>query len=205
MVFSGLFQDKFIDQVQVVAYLHQWEAVDAKVGGEFVYYNNDTSVGHLQPKPNSGSFLDGSKMIHAAKVYKPDVKAPRLDKDKDSALVYEGNDIWAVKSGGEAVAQYTTNDLRIALVYRARCFPSEKESIEYSKETEVMNLDEILRKLSSGLSKPVPENRLELALAIIDKYISYPLALSKQSWFPFNYCIIFKDYPWLKFGAFGIC
>ena len=46
MVFSGLFQDIFVDQVQVVAYFHDWGTNSSdlnsksKKGGQFVYYIN---------------------------------------------------------------------------------------------------------------------------------------------------------------------
>lgn len=44
MVFSGLFQDRFIDQVQIVAYLHEWNNQGvANSGGEFVYWVNNKS------------------------------------------------------------------------------------------------------------------------------------------------------------------
>lgn len=37
MVFSGLFQDKFIDQVQVVAYFHEWEASEVRSARTHAY------------------------------------------------------------------------------------------------------------------------------------------------------------------------
>lgn len=64
MVFSGLFQDKFIDQIQVVGYLHEWprENVSPNNGGDFVYYANSTYVGRVESKPGSGTIVDGSKV-----------------------------------------------------------------------------------------------------------------------------------------------
>ena len=49
MVFSGLYRDKFINQIQVVGYLHEWEndAVSPGDGGDFVYYTNSTSWGKV--------------------------------------------------------------------------------------------------------------------------------------------------------------
>ena len=91
MVFSGLFQDKFVDQVQVgpppafsrhlflylvtshpshgsfspqvVAYLHEW--TDDR-GGAFVYWKDNSGKMHsVPPSPLSGSSVDGSKTVHA--------------------------------------------------------------------------------------------------------------------------------------------
>ena len=111
MVFSDLFYEQFVHQVQVVGYLHQWRVGrDKKVGagGEFVFFKKqkdeegkeekgievDTRVSngssgsnsvsnsvsssgsgvyHLEtgeaiPYPLSGTLVDGSKVLHAAKV-----------------------------------------------------------------------------------------------------------------------------------------
>jgi hypothetical protein len=54
MVFSGLFQEQFIDQIQVVSYLHEWEkdGVSPGDGGDFVYYSNSSHWGTVsQPMP----------------------------------------------------------------------------------------------------------------------------------------------------------
>ena len=40
MVFSGLFQEQFIDQVQVVAYLHNWTDPGNLKAGRFIYWND---------------------------------------------------------------------------------------------------------------------------------------------------------------------
>ena len=96
MVFSDLFYQQFVHQVQVVGYLHQWRVgQDKKVGagGEFVFFNkqkgeeidnkadasvsnsssSSSSIHHLVtgeaiPYPLSGTLVDGSKVLHAAKV-----------------------------------------------------------------------------------------------------------------------------------------
>ncbi len=51
MKFSGLFEDRFVDQVQVVAYLHQW--TDER-GGKFVYWTENGEARSMDPKPLSG-------------------------------------------------------------------------------------------------------------------------------------------------------
>jgi 2,4-dienoyl-CoA reductase-like NADH-dependent reductase (Old Yellow Enzyme family) len=61
-------------------------------------------------------------VLHAAKVYRPQAKAPHLDKDQTCALRYLGKERWAVLCDDRTVAEYAMKDLRIAIVYRARCF-----------------------------------------------------------------------------------
>lgn len=203
MVFSNLFQDKFVDQVQVVGYLHKWELSDGDTsGGEFVWYNNNTSIGVVSPKPLSGTIVDGSKVFHAAKLYQPTVKAPYLDKNKQSSLNYIGNDQWEVVSGGERLQLYTTADLRISIVYRARCFESEQQASEFIKHSDdddsIMDLDDILNILKDDLIKRKKlsvHNRdsidkLSLAFLIMDTYIVYPLPSKEVAMMPYNYCML---------------
>ena len=155
MVFSNLFQD-FIDQVQVVGYLHQWDPSDSSLnlsGGEFVWYNNGTSYESVSPIPLSGNVVDGSKVFHASKIYRSDVKAPVLDKNKDSSLRYLGDDKWEVQSDGQNIQNYTTNDLRISVVYRARCFENEDKVQEYATDTKAKDINDILSVLTNDLIK----------------------------------------------------
>ena len=197
MVFSNLFKDEFVDQVQVVGYLHQWEP-EENSGGEFVWYNNDTSYEAVSPKPNSGNVVDGSKVFHASKIYRSDIKAPFLDKNKDSSLRYIGNDQWEVQSNNDNIRNYTTNDLRISIVYRARCFKDESQIQEYKNDTNHMNLKHILSVFTDDLIKKgklqkdkINEiSRLDLAFLIMDTYIKYPLPPKNYALIPYNYCAL---------------
>lgn len=185
MVFSNLFSKSFVDQVQVVGYLHQWtpdqlipheetlkNAVDLsdmesvwravrrqvdkgialvsgdkatslsssniyKVdkSGEFVFWDDASPIPKReQPTPLAGSAVDGSKLIHAAVTYRPNEETPFLDKSKKSELVYnKATDKWDLVSGDEVLRSYGTDDLRISIVYRARCMLNEEERKLYNK------------------------------------------------------------------------
>jgi len=146
MVFSGLWTDRFVHQVQVVAYIHRWEDPTGARRGQFVYYNDSTGVPHeIPPAALSGSSVDGSKVIHAATVYMPDATLPLLDKSKVNLLRYVGGEAtelegsrdtnthaptqparaaetWELSANGAPVRTYNTSDLRFSVVYRARCF-----------------------------------------------------------------------------------
>lgn len=67
MKFSGLFEEHFIHQVQVVAYVHEWDASEDRAG-EFVFWNSSDNPGgyRLRPLPLAGSAVDGTKTMHAA-------------------------------------------------------------------------------------------------------------------------------------------
>jgi hypothetical protein len=161
MAFSQSFYPKFIHQVQVVGYLHAWAPVEStevsaatgaerkksSVGGEFIFYNsNDPVPESVIPYPRSGSLVDGSKTVHAANVYLPSVDAPVLDKNKANVLSYLGQERWGLFIDEQLAHNYTTDDLRLCIVYRARCFRDEAEMNRFYHlpEGEVMSLDHVL-------------------------------------------------------------
>jgi hypothetical protein len=221
MVFSNLFADQFIHQLQVVGYLHDWSdrskpSTDNKTkkddqadGGEFVYYTNAGKIGIVSPLSRSGTFVDGSKVLHAAKIYQSHQKAPHLPKDQDCKLQYLHNEEWNVQCNHQIVQNYTTSDLRIAIVYRARCFSNETEAQFYTQymndPNQIMSLDTILTTFKHDLitnkgysAKRIDSlNGLELGSLIMDTYIQYPLPPKELAWFPYNYCAVSLLVPWL--------
>lgn len=208
MVFSNLFRDKFVDQIQVVGYLHKWKEVAKSDGGEFVYYLNSGDIGTVSPAYRSGTFVDGSKVLHAAKIYRPHVKAPHMPKDQDCALRYLGDEQWVVKCDDNIVGNYTTNDLRISIVYRARCFDNEEEARRYNEfqnnPDNIMKLENILETFKQDLVATKGRSResldamkpIDLAFLIMDTYIRYPLPPKELAFFPWNYCAVPLLYPW---------
>mmetsp|Transcript_1129 Transcript_1129/g.699 ORF Transcript_1129/g.699 Transcript_1129/m.699 type:complete len:436 (+) Transcript_1129:43-1350(+) len=207
MVFSNLFKDLFVDQIQVVGYLHDWKETKSD-GGEFVYYLNSGNIGVVPPKYRSGTFVDGSKVLHAAKIYRPHVKAPHLSKDEDCSLSYTGNEEWKIFCGDRVVANYSTNDLRISIVYRARCFDSEQQAKEYenfqNSPDKILKLDYIVETFKKDLVTTKGFTRdaldrlssLDFAFLIMNTYIQYPLPPKELAFFPWNYCAIPLQLPW---------
>ena len=215
MVFSNLFREKFIDQVQVVGYLSDIapkgatpEELDA-IGGEFVYYQANDKGRYSKESAEylAGSCVDGSKLVHASRIYRPDVQVPTLDKDKDSELVYVGEEKWELRVDGKVISVYLHKDLRISIVYRARCFADEVELEHYRRfpSEKRMQLEDVLNKLvdkmvdDKAISKEnaLALSRLDLALLLMDYYIKYPLPSAEKALLPWNYCLISKLYPFL--------
>ncbi|CAJ0947063.1 unnamed protein product, partial [Mesorhabditis belari] len=207
MAHSGLYKEEFIDQVQVVGYVHKWE--DSRRGGKFVYYlNNSINAYQEEPLPRAGSFVDGSKIIHAATIYYPDLKPPIMDKSAENKLVYQGQDKWTVTSNGKTLKTFKTDDLRITIVYRARCFESEEKKAQFSRiretKEDIRPVDEILEDLKKDLhetrgysmEKLNAFSRYDLGMILLDEYIKYPLP--PHGLIPVNYCLADRFYPWLK-------
>ena len=150
-------------------------------------------------------------------VFRPEVKAPHLDKDKISVLKYVGSDRWEVQSDGQAIASYTTDDLRIAIVYRAKCFPSQDEAQRYrtfhEDQSNIMSLEGVISTLKDDLvehkgisrAKLDSMSRLELAFLLMEKYIQYPLPSFRDTLIPYNYCALPLIFPWTKSIVDFIC
>lgn len=201
MVFSGLFRERFVHQVQVVGYYHNWTDT-ARRGGEFVYWDTaEPEPKRLPATTLGGNAVDGSKTVHAATVYFPERKAPKLDKSADSMLKYTGaGEAWQVLSNGKLVANYTTDDLRMTIVYRARCFRSaaDAEKFKNQPESDQLSVESILETLQGDLTKRGRLNaadaknmtRLDLALLLMNEYVHYPLPSRLQSLIPYNYCAL---------------
>ena len=110
MRFSGMWEDQFVPQVQVVGYLHEWKpkvmpdaSIDSDQYGSFVYWNNKDSVPkRVLPHPLSGNVVDGSTVVHAASVYQKDADLPTIDKGKAHWLKKsnEQDDLWTISNLG---------------------------------------------------------------------------------------------------------
>ena len=56
-----------------------------------------------------------------------------MSKDKNNALFYIGDEQWELREDDKILKQYPTKDLRMTIVYRARCFESKKTFEEFNK------------------------------------------------------------------------
>eukprot|EP00937_MAST-01D_sp_MAST-1D-sp2_P006842 g6842.t1 len=252
MKFSGRFEDRFVDQVQVVGYLHEWTP-EAKAGagdgrvradraGEFVVWGGvdaiagagagggngtdfvDAKMRSLAPLPLAGTVVDGSKLVHAARVYDRGVQPPPIDKDVRTVLSHDGAGGWTVsaapKDGGSGAGassprvlrRYSTEDLRISIVYRARCFENQQRAEAFRAQLRGdagtggrLSLDAVLGELAAGLPayRDAPAgawkgaDRLALALQIVEHYVRYPLpSESAAPLVALNYCALPRLVPW---------
>jgi len=221
MKFSGLFEDRFVHQVQVVGYIHEWDPLkDTERKGSFAYWGDHSSPipAEVSCSPRAGTAVDGSKTVHGAKVYWPEKKLPIIPKDLSTRLRYRTeDDIWELLSKDKIVGEYNTDDLRIAVVYRAKCFTNEAEAKTYNSQFKLhnsphnLNLEQVLGTfaedlVAEGLVKDADYAlnempRLDLALLLLDTYIKYPFPSQDPKngiasmILPFNYCMAPKLAP----------
>ena len=229
MMFSGLepWASDFVDQVQVVGYLHQWEpqqditSIDQDEAGSFLYWNDSSATPHrVPPRPLSGILMDGSKTVHAAAVYRKSAELPTIDKALPHWLRRVAHNRWTLSNPRDNVIKnYTLDDLRISIVYRARCFANSSEAREYRSRLHGpggqdgrYTLNDILStfvkdlvvrgKLTEGTRlDDIP--RLRLALMILDEYVQYPLPSQKV--IPWNYCMLPRLWSWMSIPMSLIC
>ena len=191
MVFSGRFQSDFVDQVQVVAYLHEWETSSRRKAGEFIHWASADNASATSPAsasagdplvstlpaifeaaPRAGSAIDGSKSVHAAEVYLGSAASPKLpfiNKDAKVVLRYEGPgdaDAWTLSEGDRLLQRYSTDDLRTSIVYRARCFTDADEAARFDGRggPTPMSLEHVLEELSRGLVERGKVSSVEAAM-----------------------------------------
>lgn len=203
MKFSGAFEDVFVNQVQVIAYIHEWQP-ETRTSGEFVYWNESAAPQWVQPLPRSCVAIDGSKVVHGTAVYRRDVIPPMLDKSKNNILRYlQELDTWELSSDGEVMGVYSTSDLRATLVYRARCFADAEEAEQFISlpESGYFSLASALERLKKvllerhGIDIDLQRSRpLDTAMALLDNVIRYPLA--SDVFLPWNYCALAHLIPW---------
>ncbi|EGD82603.1 hypothetical protein PTSG_11983 [Salpingoeca rosetta] len=210
---SGLFHDIDLPQIQGVAYIHPWKVdnmTDADIastfGGSFFFHHEgpERAPGRLAPRPGSAILLDGSKCIHGTDLYLPPgtTDAPMMQKDSKPSLVYSSKNtpttptrdtLWNVVADGKVVTTYKFSDLRIALVWRSKCFASKEEKRRYDN-TPPLELSAILERLRADLVK---RNRIDkdaviapidFATLLLNEYVNYPLP--RNTWMPYNYCAL---------------
>ncbi|GMH78284.1 hypothetical protein TL16_g07742 [Triparma laevis f. inornata] len=194
MKFSGIWDDFFIPQVQVVAYFHKWKWSEER-GGEFAYWlpNENGDVGSatlVKPLSGWGSTVDGSRVVHAANTYYPKREPPLIDKSKDIELRYEEElKMWTVyEDGVRTIFEYDNEELRQTLVFRARCFESEEAKEKFKDRSNRLSLDDVISRLTIDLKSKgynIPSSRLDLCILIMKVYIKYPYP---SSIIPVNYC-----------------
>ena len=131
-----------------------------------------------------------------------------------TVLSHEGSDHWKVTSqDGNVLRNYTTDDLRISIVYRARCFESEQRALEFREQLKGaagtggrLSLNEVLATLVKALPAYTgadadswrQTDRLKLALQILDHYVKYPLPSEDVApLLALNYCALPRLVPWL--------
>ena len=148
--------------------------------------------------------------MHASMVYYQQKPLPYLNKDAFNELVWDNTaKQWSLLADNITVAWYAAGDVRMSLVYRARCFTNASEAKRYTDETiqgtKILSLDVILKTFAVDLAargygtaeENLSMDRLALAFKLLKIYGRYPLPIPTV-WIPYNYCAAMKIFPALR-------
>jgi len=131
-----------------------------------------------------------------------------MSKDALNVLTFESGDDWTLTHSDKPDSHsYKTEDLRMSVVYRARCFRDKAESTKFAGNggPVSMTLDSILMKFASDMAAKgvvsdaegaMKMDRLDFAMLIVKTYIKYPLPVDPL--IPYNYCALDRILPALS-------
>lgn len=199
----------------------------ARNGGDFLFWpdgaaaNSTVPLAH-PPRRNSAIMLDGSLIPHGTAMFRPNERhtlpVEKLRRGAPTALQFEpaaatstpaaaaaaaggskgtAGGRWTLTVDGAPVQQYSPEQVRISLVWRAMCFASEADRDRYHSSDAAVNpplaLGDVLETLRSDLvrrGKMAPDEQMEplhFAQLLLATYVDYPWPAQRM---PFNYCIV---------------
>jgi len=207
MTTSGLWDHLKIRQAQSVVYLHgSKEDPIFKHGGNYVFYPDGPGgeMRQIVPKRGSGVIMDGGAIPHGGqRIAEHHNVANHGSKDQFHRVEYQSNDTWYIMNDDDIISAVHTDDLRLSFVWRGLCFDSKEHAESYDSYPEIP-LEEILDTFEADMKKRgvLPKNAprpppKEFAHTLIKTYISMP-PQNVHKTLPFNFCILSKEYPWMK-------
>jgi len=153
----------------------------ACAGGEFVFYPEGAAGAPvaLKAKRNTAILLDTDSVFHG--VDRVGIDAALADLRPGMQLRFDGAGRWSLRDGEKIVASYAWDELRFSISWKAYCFADQAERRAWAEHSDDLQLDPILDRLVDDLrargrlrgDRPAPT---DLALTIIDEYITFPPA-----------------------------
>jgi hypothetical protein len=212
---SHLFDDLLWPQVQTIAYIHRHNLT----GGAFSFWNDGPEFPPRSRSavPNTGLVIDGSRVPHAVEPLGRHAEPPlAMTPHHQYELRHDPNQphrwqVWQVDhpAGPQLISRsYATEELRVSLVWRARCFKDAAERASWH-DAPKLSLAHVLHVLQDDLrargviDHPDQLSPLELALLLLKTYIQYPY--SDSAVIPYNYCMLGRFSPLLSSLATLFC
>ena len=142
-------------------------------GGAFAYYA-DGEYRTFEPVHNTAVVLDTDSVFHGVDRVEGDESALAVLRS-GQRLHHDGDGRWSLRSpGGDALASFTTDDLRYSVSWKGYCFADDAERAAWADHTDDLDLDLILSVLLDDLGVERPVSDAELGKLLIDRYITFP-------------------------------
>ncbi|HMG26993.1 MAG TPA: hypothetical protein VKH36_09290 [Acidimicrobiia bacterium] len=172
---SELFEDWRMPIATGVAWFHDCD------GGEFAFYPDGAGGPPVYHKVayNTALLVDTDSVFHGVDRVAPGDATELPALKPGMQLTFEGDGRWSVRDCDTVVAEYSWNELRFSISWKAYCFTDEAERDSWRSHTDDLALDATLATFVDDLrargriTGDAPPPR-ELALMIIDEYIRFP-------------------------------
>ncbi|MDG2307617.1 MAG: hypothetical protein P8R42_23770 [Candidatus Binatia bacterium] len=151
-------------------------------GGAFAFYpDGATEPAATQPvRFNTAIILDTDSIFHGVdRVDSPGASAPPFKPGMRVHSKGEGTGQWEVRDGDKAIGDYTWDEMRFSVSWKAYCFKDEAEREAWRTASDDIGLDQVLGTLEDDLRErgrlgdTRPANK-EFAQRLVDEYIKFP-------------------------------
>ena len=155
-------------------------------GGAFAFYPNGAdapAVAH-RVRYNTAVILDTDSVFHGVdRVNAQTEDAPPFRPGMRVHSLGEGSGRWEVRDGDQPIGQYTWDEMRFSVSWKAYCFRDEAERDAWRAGSDDLQLDVVLDTLENDLRKRgrIREGRppqKEFAEMMVDEYVKFPTPMA---------------------------
>lgn len=174
---SGRFEAWRMPIATGIAYFGSCEA------GELAFYPEgaDGPPRTFAARHDTAIMLDTDSVFHGVdRVGRPDDVPEGMD--DTTVVVHQGDDRWAMHRGGDVLAEYTEDQLRFSVSWKAYCFADVEERRAWERHEDDLTVDQILDTLDEELRHrgvldgPRPDAR-PFAEMLISELIRFPASV----------------------------
>jgi hypothetical protein len=171
---SGLFDAWRMPIATAVSWFH-----DAR-GGAFAFYPDgaDGEPSAHDVGFNTAVIIDTDSVFHGVdRVNQTTDGMPQLR--AGMRLVADGDGRWSIRDGDERVSEYSWEQMRFSVSWKAYCFADEAERRAWREGSDDLAIDDVLATLEGDLRErgrlegARPENR-DFAMKLVDEYVRFP-------------------------------
>lgn len=151
-------------------------------GGAFAFYPDGADAPAVaQPvRFNTAVILDTDSVFHGVdRVAAPTDSAPPFKPGMRVHSLGEGTGRWEVRSGDSPIAQYSWDEMRFSVSWKAYCFTDEHERDSWRSGADDLSLEVVLETLENDLRErgriqDARPPQKEFAETLVDEYIEFP-------------------------------